>query len=537
MKTARSFFPLVLLITLLSLGSELTAGEMPRLVEKNGRHELLVDGKPYFILGAQMNNSSAWPSMLPDVWPAIADIHANTLEAPVYWQQVEPQQGHFDFANVDTLIIQARVHNVRLVLLWFGSWKNGSMNYAPEWIKLDTAKYPRMVNADGRPMTVLSVFSDATLNADRIAFVALMRHLKEIDGKLHTVIMVQVENETGTWGTARDFSPAAQKAFGEQVPADFVKAMNRRPGTWKEVFGNDADETFSAYYTARYVDRIAAAGKREYPLPMYVNAALRDPEEGNAIPGRNYPSGGPTFNMLNVWKTVAKSIDILAPDIYLKGRRSYMKTLALYCRPDNPLFVPETSNDHANAHYLFSVIGMGGIGFSPFGIDFTGYSNYPLGADDAAKALVPFGREYALIRPMVSEIAQLGFEGKLKTAVEDETVRSEKLNFGKWEVAVSYGLPQFGFGDNPPGNPEHDGCALVAELGRDEFLVTGIDARVSFELSPSHAGENMEYLRVEQGVYVNGKWKVLRLWNGDQTDWGLNFKHEPYVLHVKLGTF
>ncbi len=537
MKTARSFLPIVLLVTLLSAASELTAGEMPRLVEKNGRHELLVDGNPFFILGAQMNNSSAWPSMLPYVWPAIADIHANTLEAPVYWQQVEPRQGHFDFANVDTLIAQAREHDVRLVLLWFGSWKNGSMNYVPEWMKLDTAKYPRMVNADGRPMTVLSVFSRATLDADRTAFAALMHHLKEFDGELHTVIMVQVENETGTWGTVRDFSPAAQKAFGEQVPADFVDSMHKKPGTWQEVFGNDAGETFSAYYIARYVNRIAAAGKKEYPLPMFVNAALRDPEEANAKPGRNYPSGGPTFNMLDVWKTVAKSIDILAPDIYLKGRESYMKTLALYRRPDNPLFVPETSNDHTNAPYLFTVIGMGGIGFSPFGIDFTGYNNYPLGSDDAAKSLVPFGREYSLIGSMVSEVARLGFEGRLRTAVEDESVHSKKLGFGKWDAEISYGLPQFGFGDDPPGNPGHDGCALVAELGPDEFLVTGIDARVTFALSTAHSGENMEYLRVEQGTYVDGKWKVLRLWNGDQTDWGLNFKHSPYILHVRLGTF
>lgn len=540
MKCRYLFYSTVSFLVLFLCSSFTIASELPRLIEKDGRYQLLVDGKPYFMLGAQMNNSSDWPSMLPEVWPAIEDIHANTLEAPVYWQQMEPQRGHFDFSDVDTIIDQARAHGVHLVLLWFGSWKNGSMNYAPDWVKLDTKRYPRAVNSKGQPMMVLSVFSKATLEADRTAFVALMRHLKQFDGGRHTVIMVQVENETGFWGAVRDHSPAAQKAFESEVPAPLLKAMHKKPGTWQQVFGNDAGETFSAYYIASYVDKIAAAGKEILPLPMYVNDALRDPEEQNARPGRNYSSGGPSFNMIDVWKEAAPSIDILAPDIYLRGRESYLKTLSLYSRSDNPLFVPETSNDPKNAPFLFSVIGMGGIGFSPFGVDFTGYSNFPLGAGDAAKALIPFGEEYALLRPMAGEIARLSFEGKLKTAVEEaesDSVHSEKLSFGKWEVTVSYGLPQFGFGYNPPGNSKRNGCALVAKLGSDEFLVTGIDARVSFNVSPSYHGQHMEFLRVEQGRYVDGSWKFLRLWNGDQTDWGLNFKQEPYILHVKLGTF
>ena len=217
-----------------------------------------------------------------------------------------------------------------------------------------------------------------------------------------------------------------------------------------------------------------------------------------------------------------------------------MKTLQLYDRPDNALFVPETTNFPAYSRFLFAVIGMGGIGFSPFGIDYTSYTNYPLGADRISKdALFPLSEEYQLLCPMDEEIARLSYEGKVKTAVEyaDTSVHTATLNFGKWVATVSYGLPQFGYGDNPPGNPSHDGCALVAEIGPNEFLVTGIDSRVRFSLSAAESGQSMQFLRVEQGEYVKDKWKFLRHWNGDQTDWGLNFKHDPAVLHVKLETF
>ncbi len=224
-------------------------------------------------------------------------------------------------------------------------------------------------------------------------------------------------------------------------------------------------------------------------------------------------------------------------EFLVDGKPYFMLGAQMNNSSDWPSMLPEVwpaiKDIHAN-----TLIGMGGIGFSPFGIDFTGYVNSPLGWNEVStEVLRQFAEEYELLGPMVGEVAHLSFEGKLKTAVEEKAVHSQVFDFGKWQATVSYGLPQFGFGNNPPGNPNHDGCALVAELGPDEFLVTGIDARVSFGLSPTLAGQHMEYLRVEQGVYENGKWKFLRIWNGDQTDWGLNFKHKPYVLHVKPGTF
>ena len=153
-----------------------TAQEMPRLVQEQGRATLIVDGKPFWMLGAQVDNSSGWPERLQAVWPAAARMRLNTLEVPVYWEQMEPERRRFDFTVVDAIVQQAREHGLRLVLLWFGTWKNGKMHYVPEWIKSDTATYPRMKTRDGRPIDVLSPNAPANLAADRDAFVALMRH-------------------------------------------------------------------------------------------------------------------------------------------------------------------------------------------------------------------------------------------------------------------------------------------------------------------------------------------------------------------------
>ncbi|MGZ3778498.1 MAG: beta-galactosidase, partial [Mucilaginibacter sp.] len=275
---------------------------MPALIEKNGRHALLVDGKPFLVLGGQVHNSSAWPGMMPKIWSAAETMHLNTLEVPLYWEQVEPQQGKFDFSLVDLLLAQSRQHHVHVVLLWFGTWKNGSNHYMPEWMKRGAAKYPNITGKNGHDIDSPSPHSKTTLDADIKAFTALMTHLKTAD-PVHTVIMVQVENESGSWGSVRDYSPMTQKLFEGNVPAELLKpevlkALNvpvGSAGTWQSVFGDRADEYFQAWSVARFIGQVAAAGKAAYPLPMYTNAALRDPLTNP--PATNYESGGPTDNV------------------------------------------------------------------------------------------------------------------------------------------------------------------------------------------------------------------------------------------------
>lgn len=512
---------------------------IPKLVQQNGRYALIVDGAPYLMLGAQVNNSSAWPTSMRQVWPAVEAMQINTLEAPVYWEELEPAPGRFNFAQVDMLIEQSRQHKVRLVLLWFGTWKNGSGHYIPRWMKLDEERYPHVVTAKGVPVDSLSPHSKFTLEADKRAFTALMRHLKLKDPQ-HTVIMVQVENESGTYGSVRDHSPAAEALFAQNVPAAALKAMGKtqtgasQEGTWQQVFGDEADGIFQTWHVASYIEQVAAAGKAEYPLPFYANAALRDPIH----PGKqgNWESGGPTDDVLALWKAAAPSIDVLAPDIYMSDYKKYMAVLDLYARPDNALMVPETGNSSDYARFCFAAIGHGALGWAPFGMDFTGYANFPNGAAKIDDALLKqFSFNFADLRPIARLIARLTFEGKVKGAAEDESTHIQRLDFGDWTAVVSYGLPQFGAGQPAPGNKPPTGEALIAQLGPNEFLVTGYNARVDFE--PKAEGRQRQFLAVEEGTYKGEEWDRARIWNGDQSDYGLNFLTTPQLLTVTLATY
>lgn len=505
---------------------------VPRLVTKDGRHALLVDGAPYLMLGVQVHNSSAWPAFLDKVWPAAEKLHANTVIAPVYWEQWEPEPGRYDTTAVDALLREARVHKMRLVLLWFGTWKNGSAHYVPLWLKTGPRRYTRVTTKSSGVVDSPSPHDAALLEADKKAFAAFMSHLKAADAQ-RTVIMVQVQNEAGTYGSVRDYSAAAQKLFDGAVPDELVKAMGKGPGTWAQVFGADADEYFHGWSIARYIGAVAAAGKAVYPLPMYTNAALRDPL--NPGPASSYESGGPTDNQIVVYRTAAPALDLVAPDIYMIDDVRYRKVLDLYARRDNPLLVPESANTEAGAKYFFEALGRGAVGWAPFGMDFTGYTNAPLGAAELNAALLEeYAMNYRLLGPMMREAAKLSFEGKLKALAETKGRGGETLDFGAWQAVVSFGVPMFGFGNHPPGNARANGRVLAAQLGPDEFLVAGCFARVDFQPA---AGGRRELLRVEELRYENGVGRPVRIWNGDQTDWGLNFTAAPQVLRVRVGTY
>jgi hypothetical protein len=542
----------------------------PKLVSENGRHALLVDGAPYLVLGAQIGNSSAWPSVLPEVWQALEAMHVNTAEAPVYWEQIEPQPGQFDWTNVDALIEGARSHHLHLILLWFGTWKNGNDHYVPQWIKRDPQHFPRMINSAGTPLDDLSANAPANMEADRKAFSALMHHIAEKDASEHTVLMMQVENESGGIGAMRDYSPASNREFAGQVPPELIKALGKNSGTWSEVFPGNADEAFQAWHQARYVNAVAEAGKREFNIPFYSNVWLiyppaELPERHIVTAGIGYPSGGPNQAMLPIWKAAAPSIDAIGPDIYSSNPDFYLNILDTYARPDNPLWIPETGQGDDFAPYLFAALGRGAIGFSPFGIDWT--DHLPAGKVPHAHAA-----NYALLGPMDRTLAQLNYAGKVKTFIEvaggvdqeklfgrgeypgallsplelaNATVPMEEAGTpatraadagGAWVAEVRFGFPQRD-GEPAPGSANKAGRMLVAQLGPDEYLLTGIGGSVFFHRPGFLPGIRMQILTAEEGYYTPAGtpgapevWHVRRVLNGDETDRGIRFPDPPAKL-------
>jgi beta-galactosidase GanA len=520
----------------------------PHLEKRGTAVQLVVDGAPFLVLAGELGNSSGESAYLRPLWPTLEQLHLNTVLAPAYWELVEPGEGRFDFAEVDGLVRDARAHGMRLVLLWFASWKNSMSVYAPAWVKLDAKRFPRAVDPAGHTLDILSPFSGASRDADARAFAALMRHLREVDGERHTVVMVQVENEIGMIPYARDHSPAADARFAGAVPPALLdhlarhedqvspelRAMwaaqgRRRTGTWEQVFGagRATEEVFTAWHFATYVETVAAAGKKEYPLPMFVNAALIRPGHQ---PGQ-YPSGGPLPHIAEIWKAGAPSVDFLSPDIYFTNFTEWCRR---YARPGNPLFIPEALRTRdAAVNVLYAVGQHDAIGFSPFAIE-----------DASGPVAASLADSYGMLSGLAPVIlahqgrgamAGLMSEGPEQRQPQEVTLSGYVLraSFERQQAPV---LAEAG-GPMPGATPPaaSPAGALVVNTARDEFLLAGTGVTVTF----AHAAtdESARILSVEEGRYESGRWVHVRWLNGDQTHQGRHLRLEPgrfTVQRIKL---
>lgn len=540
------------LISLISFATVVrgqTSSSIPQLVHSGSRYRLLVNGKPFIMLGGQsFNDSSSSVESMAPVWRSAVAMHANTVEVPVYWNLLEPKPGQFDFHQADRLIDGARSRNLHLVLLWFGTWKNGVMYYTPSWIKDNPVKYFHAVGA----RESISTFCTAARDADAQAFAALLRHIKSVDHS-HTVIMMQVENETGIVSAERDHCAQANKAFESAVPArlmDYLEAHRshlrpalekaweskhyRRSGTWPEVFGDMAPEAFSAWHVARYVDYVAAAGKRVYPLPMYVNDALKNP--GDARPG-DYNSGGPAVHVLDIWKAAAPHINILAPDIYFAN---FLKTVAAYRRPDNPLFVPETGFSPYYIPYVYAVLArFNGIGFSPYGMD-NGVVDGKLTPAGAALA-----ENYKILRPLLPLIEKYQYTNHLFAIVQNNHLillpRGGPGNRWRAEVIpLGHGLAAVARFNTPPQTMKdvRRGGGLIIQLAPDSYIVAGSGFRILFRKLQGPPRDAI-FASVEAGTFKDGKWIMSRYINSGQSSTnsvllGSSFRGRPATHIVRI---
>ena len=525
--------------------------------------QLIVDGKPFLMLAGELRNSttSSLEFMKP-VWSKLVALHLNTVLAAVQWELMEPKEGQFDFTLVDAQIRAAQSNHLRLVFLWFGSWKNGASSYPPIWVKGNVDRFPRAKRKDGTSTDTLSTFSAANLDADSHAFAALMRHVKETDSS-HRVIMIQVENEVGLLGDSRDRSEAADKAFAEPVPKELLDYMTGRKetlypefrqawevagaktsGTWEQVFGKTeyTDEIFMAWNYARYVGRVAAAGKAEYPVPMYVNTWC---SMGGQTPG-SYPSGGPLPHVADLWKVGAPSIDFRSPDLH---SLNFSDWVDWYHKADFPLFIPEAF--HATGHYnIFYVFGQhDGIGFSPFAIDELFFTMEPGIMDELERRFSPnpiddllftgptktrieladlaLARSYDTIARLTPLILENQGKGKMAGAVVIADEPPQKIALGNYILAVNFapirrdpvpvpaGVPAPA--PAPYRIPDRAGVLFIA-VGPDEYIAAS-SGPVNVRFSPNTPGAPIAGIdSIEEGTFVDGRWVPGRRLNGDESD-------------------
>ena len=557
-----------LLLTTTGAQSQTAAAGIPHLQKQGAATQLIVDGKPLLVLGAELNNSSASSlDYMKPLWPKLAATHLNTVLATVSWESIEPEEGKFDFKTVDGVIEGARAQNLHLVILWFASWKNGKSTYQPLWVKTNQAKFPLAQNEQGKSLNTLSTLSAANRDADARAFVAFMRHLREVDGKKHTVLMIQVENEVGLLEESRDYSPAANEAFAGPVPKELMTYLQQHKdslvpefrdvwaangfktsGTWTEVFGPGkpagkeipvrtltppmtkeehetawrnlywpADEIFMAWHYARYVGNVAAAGKTEYNIPMYVNAWLQ--QRDHAWPG-TYPCGGPLPQVINVWQAGAPAIDILAPDLYVP---EFTELCARFTRSGNPLFIPECHAEArgvANALYVFGR--HDAIGYSPFGID------------RSAGGETEFAHGYDFLAQIAPLILEYQGKGTMTAVLLERDGKPQTVRLGDYTIEARYSARSYGPA-NANASPDCVAGLFIA-TGPDDYVIVGRGLNVYFA-SATNPSENVGLGTVEEGVFEDGRWVTGRSLNGDETpEWkGLRFRADNYGMQrVKL---
>ncbi len=523
--------------------------KLPHLRIEGSTTQLILDGEPFLMLGGELHNSStAGLSYMRPIWKQMVKANLNTVIGTASWELVEPVEEHYDFEHVDSMIMGARKEGLKLVVIWFASWKNGESTYTPSWVKKDTVRFPLVKDENGNKLNIITPFCEEGAKADAQAFAALMKHIRKIDSKQQTVIMVQVENEIGTLRTRRDFSNIANTSFNSPVPAKLLDYLEqnkatihrgvagawekegfRKEGTWEEVFGKGVllddwkdlsyltEELFMAWNYAKYVEQVAKAGKEEYNLPMYVNAWLKQPGRYGHAPG-NYPSGGPTPQVIDIWRAAAPSIDFIAPDIYITDEFRYI--CDQYTMSGNPLFIPETTCDAASASRAFYTFGKyHAMGYAPFGID---------GDDGGADItrLEDIKDTYSTLYQLIPIINKYAGTENMSGLIVDNNRKNDTVVLGDYMITGTLGRRYGGaelagvniFGTDVQRQKKMDeaGGAIIICTKPGEYLISGRNMSINFLPPNLQDSSHVSFLMLEEGSFANEEWNPGRRLNGDE---------------------
>lgn len=530
------------------------------------------NGREIFVVGGQTHNSSAYHAEVMDACRTIKKIGGNTIEVPVYWENVEPEEGCFCFEEVEKVYRTIAENDLYIIFLWFGTWKNGTSKFAPAWVKRDRKRFSRVVGENGSQMPVISPHCREAMKADATAFATFMAYLKRLDKEKELVLAVQVENEPGIMnGPARDFGTEAERLFHEALPEDMIHMMKTFPESsvtacweengkktddWQQAYCGKAQEIFTAFAVAGYVEYVAAAGKKEYEeMTFYTNVWVEN--HRLRLAGRDYPSGGAVGFVLDIWKYTAQALAFISPDNYQQTYEGYAGCCDIYSREDNTLFVPESGLLEWNSRFMFSAVAdFRAIGISIFGVESV-LKNGEVGEKE--QAVVESMQILGALGPGLVKYQ----DKPMRAIMQDEYAQYQYLEFEDYIGIAFFSNCSPVVGRLGTDWNWHDyrhkeylerqvkgGCrgrGIVIQSDEKEFFVAG-DA---FQLvllpkqkdssyyplvgSDFHLTRSMDFESIEEGIFqVDGEFAVQRKRNGDEADFGIWVEPDVQVVRVRL---